>query len=76
MSLSRSFRIREKQTLQLRGEAFNVLNHLNPSVPGSTAGTVTTNAANFGQILSDISGTQGLSAGDPRIIQLALKYVF
>jgi hypothetical protein len=76
MSLSRTFRVREKQTIQLRGEAFNVLNHLNPSVPGSTAGTVTTNAANFGQILSDISGTQGLSAGDPRIIQLALKYVF
>ena len=76
MNLSRTFHVREKQTLQLRGEAFNVLNHLNPSVPGSTPGTVTTNAANFGQILSDISGTQGLSAGDPRIVQLALKYVF
>ena len=76
MSVTRSFRIREKQVLQVRGEAFNVLNHLNPSVPGSAPGTVTTNAANFGQILSDISGTQGLSAGDPRIIQLALKYVF
>jgi hypothetical protein len=36
----------------------------------------TLNSGNFGQITSDISGTQGLSAGDPRIVQLALKYVF
>jgi len=76
MALTRTFPIREGQTLQFRAEAFNLPNHLNPAVPGSTPGTVTTNSANFGQILSDISGTSGLSAGDPRIVQLALKYVF
>lgn len=76
MALSRTFAIWEKRTLQLRAEAFNLPNHLNPNVPGTTAGTVTTNAANFGQIKSDISGTSGLTSGDYRIIQLALKFVF
>ncbi|HXP85491.1 MAG TPA: carboxypeptidase regulatory-like domain-containing protein [Bryobacteraceae bacterium] len=71
VSLSRTFRLREAQTIQLRAEAFNVLNHVNFSIPVATL-----NSGNFGQITSDISGTQGLSAGDPRIVQLALKYVF
>jgi hypothetical protein len=70
------FAISERTRIQFRGEAFNLPNHLNPAVPGATPGTVTTNAGNFGQILSDISGTSGLSAGDPRIIQFALKFVF
>ena len=71
MALTRTFPIREKQTLQFRAEAFNLPNHFNPSVP-----VATTNSGAFGQIQSDISGTNGLTAGDPRIIQLALKYVF
>jgi len=44
---------------------------MNPSTPVSAL-----NSAVFGKIQSDISGTSGLSAGDQRIIQLALKYVF
>ena len=71
MALTRMFRIREKQTLQFRAEAFNLPNHLNPAVPVST-----TNSGAFGRIQADISGTSGLSAGDPRIIQFALKYLF
>jgi hypothetical protein len=70
MGLSRLFRIREKHTIQIRGEAFNVLNRLNPSTPVATM-----SSSNFGQITTDINGTQG-QTGDPRIIQLALKYVF
>jgi hypothetical protein len=76
MALSRNFAVREKKTLQVRAEAFNLPNHLNPNVPGQTAGTVTTNAANFGQIKSDISGTSGLSSGDYRVVQLAMKFIF
>jgi hypothetical protein len=34
------------------------------------------NSGAFGKIQSDISGTSGLSAGDQRIMQFALKYVF
>lgn len=62
MGLSRVFPIRERQKLELRGEAFNALNRLNPSNP-----TLTLNSANFGKILA---------ASDPRIVQLAVKLVF
>ena len=71
MGISRTFAIGEKKTLQLRGEAFNLPNHLNPSTPVATL-----NSGSFGKIQSDISGTSGLSAGDPRIIQIALKLIF
>ena len=70
-SLSRSFAVMEKKSLQLRAEAFNLPNHLNPGIPVSA-----TNSAVFGKILNDISGTSGLSAGDQRIVQLALKFIF
>jgi hypothetical protein len=71
MGISRTFAIGEKKTLQLRGEAFNLPNHLNPSTPVATL-----NSGAFGKIQSDISGTRGLSAGDQRIIQVALKLIF
>jgi len=71
LAVTRNFPIFEKQVLQLRAEAFNLPNHFNPSTP-----VATTNSGAFGQIQSDISGTQGLNAGDPRIIQFALKYIF
>jgi hypothetical protein len=73
MSLSRTFKIREKQSFQLRAEAFNLPNHTNLAVPAATA-SLTSGA--FGQIQSDISGTSGLIAGDYRVIQFALKYIF
>jgi hypothetical protein len=75
VALVRAFRIREKQTFQVRGEAFNILNRVNLATPVATL-----NSSNFGQITADISGPQagGLvaSSGDPRIVQLALKFVF
>ena len=81
-ALSRNFAVREHQTLQLRGEAFNLPNHLNPFTPGNGpvggnfGGIAPLNAPNFGQITNDISGTGGLSTGDYRVVQLALKYIF
>jgi hypothetical protein len=75
MALSRTFPLREKMTFQLRGEAFNLPNHLNPGNP-----TVAANSALFGLINSDQSGNIGgslqVNAGDYRIIQLAAKFVF
>jgi hypothetical protein len=61
-ALSRIFRIAEKKSFELRGEAFNLSNSYR-------AGPVTTNLSStqFGQILT---------AQDPRIIQLAAKIVF
>src|SRR5262249_31561046 len=62
VALSRTFTVREGQELQLRAEAFNILNHANFSTPIATL-----NSGAFGQIQS---------AADPRILQFALKYVF
>ncbi len=74
MALSRTFAVWEKRTLQVRAEAFNLPNHVNPAVPG-TGSPITTplNAGNFGQITQDISGNNGLSVGDYRIVQLAIR---
>jgi hypothetical protein len=71
LGVSRTFQIREKQSLQVRGETFNLPNHLNPAAPVSAL-----NSSVFGKIQSDVSGTSGLSAGDQRIIQIALKFMF
>ena len=62
MGLVRSFRIGGSRQVQFRAEAFNVLNRVQLSNPVSAL-----NNPNFGFITS---------AGEPRIIQLALKYVF
>ena len=61
MALSREFRVREKQTLEMRGEAFNVTNSFR------AAAVTTTQSNNFGKILT---------AMDPRILQFAMKFTF
>jgi hypothetical protein len=61
----------------LRGEAFNLPNHLNPLPPGVGIGIpLALNSPNFGRITNDISGNNGIGAGDYRVIQLAMKFVF
>jgi hypothetical protein len=73
MSLTRGFRIRESMRMEFRLDAFNVTNSFRAGVPTTTAGggtsgvTTTVNSAQFGQILS---------AQDPRILQVAGKFVF
>ncbi|HXP85191.1 MAG TPA: TonB-dependent receptor [Bryobacteraceae bacterium] len=62
MGLTRRFAIWERHALEVRGEAFNIMNHVNPRDPVSTLSSST-----FGQIQA---------ANDPRILQVALKYVF
>src|SRR5262249_29967239 len=81
MAASRTFSIREKQSVQIRAEAFNLPNHVNLATPGAggTGGigrAVSLNAPNFSQITSDISGNSGLSGGDYRIVQFAFKLIF
>lgn len=78
MSLSRIFKIRERQQLELRGEAFNLPNRVNlynPGPVGGSAGTVTAiTAPNFGVPAPPTSGRA--SRNDPRILQFAFKYIF
>ncbi len=63
LGLFRNFRIVERMNFQLRGEAFNVLNHTNFGAPAVAATTPST----FGTITS---------AREARILQVAGKLTF
>ena len=71
LSMSKSFPLRfghfaETQKLDFRAEAFNLFNHANFRNPDNTITDPT-----FGQILQTAK-----VGGDPRILQLALKFSF
>lgn len=61
-SLVKRFSVTERQTVDIRWEAFNLFNNVNYNNPATTFGNT-----NFGQINS---------ARDPRIMQLAIRYAF
>ena len=69
--LFKDFPIKERYRLQFRGEFFNLLNRVNFNYPGNNSTVSDTNtkytAGGFGSIQS---------AFDPRIVQLALKFIF
>jgi hypothetical protein len=75
-ALTRTFPLHEALALNLRFEAFNVLNHPNFAAPGSTSGFLGTsqaiNSSTFGQVTSTVNGT----AGQARIFQAAAKLTF
>jgi hypothetical protein len=77
MAISRTFGLGEKRTLQLRGEAFNLPNHMNPLI---IPANLSVNSAQFGRVQADQSGITsqvgGVTSGDYRVIQLALKLAF
>ena len=62
LAVTRTFKVGPSQNLQFRWEIFNVINHVNYNAPITAL-----NSASFGQIQS---------AGDPRIMQFALKVDF
>ncbi|MDP9038120.1 MAG: TonB-dependent receptor [Acidobacteriota bacterium] len=71
VGLFRNFRIYKETSFQLRGEAFNVLNHTNWATVCTSTGdcnpTASTVSAKFGGVTS---------ARDPRILQVAGKFNF
>ena len=62
LSLFKEFHIKDTHLIEFRAEAFNFVNHTNPSNPNTTLGNST-----YGKITS---------AADPRILELALRYKF
>jgi hypothetical protein len=72
MAVTRMFPIHEQKQIEFRFEAFNAINHFNPSigVPGTTAGR---NSSNFGR--QSGASTPGFipSPFDPRILQFGFK---
>ncbi len=62
LNMMKNFHVIEHHEVQFRAEFFNVLNHTQFNNP-----TATFFNANFGRILT---------AADPRLIQLALRYSF
>jgi hypothetical protein len=63
MALLKETRITESSTLQFRCEWFNIFNHASFDIPPN--GNI--NSSTFGHVTA---------AGDPRIGQVALKYIF
>jgi len=70
LALDRTFRVREKQSLQLRAEAFNIANHPNFQIPSGTALFDSTGArlGGVGQIT--------ITTTSSRQIQLSARYSF
>ena len=60
--------VRQDMRFEFRAEAFNVFNHVNFSDPNSFFAPLTLGPGGFGAISSTI--------GDPRELQLALKFYF
>ena len=68
MALSRVFRVRETQSLEIRAEAFNVPNSFRVGDPnGGPPINTNLSSAQFGKVRLSL---------DPRILQFAMKYIF
>ena len=71
LAIAKKFKIRERATLELRGDAFNVFNHTQFANPDTSISDLT-----FGQITNTANnGNQNLGGG-PRILQVALHLMF
>jgi hypothetical protein len=74
MALSRVFKVHEKMSMEVRGEAFNLTNSLRAGNPGTSINT----ASQFGKIVSTVSNAPGatFSVNDSRVMQFALKLTY
>jgi hypothetical protein len=71
LSLSRSFKIRERQTMTFRAEAFNLPNSVMFGPPAAAL-----NANTFGRLTPQVQSTAPGTTTTARIMQFALKYAF
>jgi hypothetical protein len=73
-SIFKTIKLREKISLQLRGEIYNLFNTLNLSGPSTYVA-----GSGLGQVTSTLdvgNGAPGIGTGAPRNVQLAAKIVF
>jgi hypothetical protein len=77
-TVSRAFKIREGQQIEIRAEAFNVTNSVRFYIAPSGDNAMNLNSGTFGQIFTAASttGSAQPTGSGGRIMQLALKYVF
>lgn len=71
LAFSRTFRIREHQTMQFRAEGFNLSNSVMFGPP-----TGALNSANFGRLSPQIQSSAPGTTSTARIMQFAIKYAF
>ncbi len=77
LSLSRIFAVHESFKLEVRAEAFNIINHTNlGSQPTSGIGLSATNSSGLSTSRSAANFGRFTSAGDPRLLQFAMKLYF
>jgi hypothetical protein len=70
LGVFKNIQITEKYRLQFRGEFFNVLNHHNQFVDGSSADV------SGGLNVFAVKGGFGLASDERRNVQLGLKFIF
>jgi Carboxypeptidase regulatory-like domain len=75
-SLNKNTRIFERVTLQFRAEFFNIFNHPNFALPDFFVDPGATQQGLITQTPDQAQTNPGLGGGGPRVVQLALKFVF
>jgi hypothetical protein len=82
LSVSRKFKLAELKTLEVRGDAFNLLNTVNLANPISNFNAVIQGGGSIdtmGRIMGENAGDLGRiisTSNNPRIIQLEIKLTF
>lgn len=79
MAVFKHFAITEHANLEFRVEAFNVFNHTEFGYVNGDGGSAASNSSNLNSGTADVTGSnflQVLTAHNPRILQLALKFSF
>ena len=72
-SIFKNIAITERVRLQLRGEIYNIGNHINLA---SGAGAVSGSTGFITDTIGDFNGAPGLGPGEPRNAQLVAKIIF
>jgi Carboxypeptidase regulatory-like domain len=79
MAIFKHFGITERTAFEFRVEAFNVFNHTQFGYVNGDGGSAASNSSNLNSGTSDVTGSnflQVLTAHNPRILQLGLKFLF